>query len=43
VILGNKSDLSDEREVDAELIRVKVDDCSLPYFEVSAKTGVNIK
>lgn len=43
VILGNKCDLEGEREVDAETIKAKVDDCSLPYFEVSAKTGVNVK
>lgn len=43
MILGNKCDLSEEREVEADIIRAKVEDCSLPYFEVSAKTGVNIK
>jgi GTPase SAR1 family protein len=43
VLLGNKADLKDAREVTAEQIRKKIEETSLPYFEVSAKSGENIK
>jgi GTPase SAR1 family protein len=43
ILLGNKCDLREEREVDPEQIRTKIEETSLPYFEVSAKTSENIK
>lgn len=43
VLLGNKEDLKEEREVTQEQVRQKIEETSLPYFEVSAKTGINIK
>ena len=43
VVLGNKADLQDERDVEAEAIRAKIEESQLPYFEVSAKNGMNIK
>ena len=43
ILLGNKSDLVRDREVSSEAIRTKVEETSFPYFEVSAKSGVNIK
>ncbi len=43
VLLGNKVDLKDEREVSQEKVRAKLEETTLPYFEVSAKTGLNIK
>jgi GTPase SAR1 family protein len=43
VILGNKCDLRADREVSNEDIRSKIEETSFPYFEVSAKTGENIK
>lgn len=40
--LGNKSDLSDKRDViQSEIDKLK-DDTGFPYYECSAKTGANI-
>lgn len=39
VLLGNKADLKDAREVSPERIRLKIEESNLPYFEVSAKNG----
>ena len=43
ILLGNKADLTEDREVESEAIRSKIEETSLPYFEVSAKTGTSIK
>jgi hypothetical protein len=43
ILLGNKSDLKQSREVDSDAVRNKIEETSLPYFQVSAKTGDNIK
>ena len=42
-MLGNKADLGDGREVSPEAVRSKIEETGLPYFEISAKTGHNIK
>jgi small GTP-binding protein len=42
VLIGNKSDLSDVREVSDEEIRLFATREKVKYFEVSAKTGENI-
>ena len=43
MIVGNKIDLENEREVDASTIEAKVKDIGCKYMEVSAKTGQNVK
>ncbi len=42
VMVGNKLDLEDNREVPTELAQNKADEWGIPYFEASAKTNINI-
>ena len=42
VLIGNKSDLVDKREVTQEEIEKFAKDNHIMYFETSAKTGANI-
>lgn len=39
VLLGNKSDLKEERQVTDEAAKDKAGEYKIQYFEVSAKTG----
>ena len=41
IILGNKSDLTTEREISEDVIKNEIKD-KYKYFEVSAKTGNNV-
>lgn len=43
MIIGNKSDLDDQRVIEYAVANSKVSDLGLNYREVSAKTGDNIK
>jgi len=43
LILGNKADLSDKREVDKQEIQEYCDKIKCPYVETSAKTGTSIE
>lgn len=43
ILLGNKSDLVNERTVKEEDINSLIKEVNLPYFETSAKVGENIK
>lgn len=43
MILGNKRDLEDEREVDFNNAQNEFKKLGLTFMEVSAKTGLNIK
>lgn len=43
ILLGNKSDLTNERTVKEEAISSLIKEVNLPYFETSAKVGENIK
>ena len=42
-IVGNKIDLTDEREVTAEEAEKLADEFSIPWFETSAYTGEHIE
>ena len=42
VLLGNKCDMNDEREITIEEAEKFAEKCSLPYFETSAKKNINI-
>jgi small GTP-binding protein len=42
ILMGNKSDLADERQVSAEEAELYANENSMRYFETSAKTGANI-
>ena len=42
-LIGNKNDLADKRQVSEEEAKGYADENNLPYIEVSAKTGNNIK
>ena len=43
IIIGNKVDLEDKREVSTEEAQKFADDYGLPYFETSALTGKGVK
>ncbi|CAB4014276.1 ras rasD [Paramuricea clavata] len=43
VIVGNKRDLEDEREVESDEILEYCNSFSIPYIETSAKTGLNVQ
>ena len=43
VILGNKSDLNDKRQVTFEEGQKMAKDCNMMFFETSAKTGENVE
>ncbi|XP_028403585.1 ras-like protein rasD [Dendronephthya gigantea] len=43
IIVGNKRDLEDEREVDSDEIQEYCNTVSIPYIETSAKTGLNVQ
>lgn len=43
ILVGNKSDLSDKRQVSFEEASVLAGKYSIDYIEVSAKTGLNIE
>lgn len=42
IILANKIDLVDQRQVTPEMVHPLVQKLNLPYFETSAKTGENV-
>ena len=42
VLLGNKCDLEDQRQVEESEARTLADSLGLKYFETSAATGVNV-
>ncbi|XP_067839759.1 ras-related protein Rab-27B [Heptranchias perlo] len=42
VLIGNKADLSDQREVQEKHAKELADKYGIPYFETSAATGTNI-
>ena len=42
ILIGNKSDLSDKRQVTTAEAEQFAKDRSMPYFETSAKTGENV-
>ena len=42
VLIGNKSDLEAERQVDEKAARDLADTLGIKYFETSAKTGENV-
>ena len=42
VLVGNKADMDDERVVTTEQGQQLAEECGLPFFETSAKTGLNI-
>ncbi|KAM6470479.1 ras-related protein Rab-27B isoform 1-T1 [Liasis olivaceus] len=42
VLIGNKADLSDQREVNERQAKELADKYSIPYFETSAATGQNV-
>ncbi|XP_054936303.1 ras-related protein Rab-27B isoform X1 [Physeter macrocephalus] len=43
VLIGNKADLPDQREVNERQARDLADKYSIPYFETSAATGQNVE
>ena len=43
IVVGNKSDWNDRREVSSEEAKVFAQQRNLMYFETSARTGSNIK
>ena len=43
VIVGNKSDIEEQRQISAEEGKQFAESCSLPWFETSAKSGVNVE
>ena len=43
LVLGNKKDLEDERNVDSNSAYNEFKQLGITYMEVSAKTGLNIK
>ncbi len=42
LVVGNKSDLEDRRQVSADEARNKADEWSVQYVETSAKTRANV-
>ncbi|MFX1296412.1 MAG: Rab family GTPase [Promethearchaeota archaeon] len=43
ILIGNKSDLVEQRTVEKDEARDYSNECGLPYYETSAKDNVNIK
>ncbi|KAG9488362.1 ras-related protein Rab-27B [Eleutherodactylus coqui] len=43
VLIGNKADLSDQREVNERQAKELADKYGIPYFETSAATGQNVE
>lgn len=43
VLVGNKTDLNDKREVTLEEGEKKANDCNVMFIETSAKAGHNVK
>jgi small GTP-binding protein len=43
ILLGNKSDLHDERVISHEDVREMIQELEITYIEVSARTGVNVE
>lgn len=43
VLIGNKADLPDQREVNERQARDLAEKYSIPYFETSAATGQNVE
>ena len=43
LLIGNKIDLSGQREVSEEEGKIKAKELGVIYYEVSAKTGVNLE
>jgi len=43
ILLGNKSDLSEERVISHEDVRELIKELEISYFEVSARTGENVE
>ncbi|XP_072716428.1 ras-related protein Rab-27B isoform X2 [Ciconia boyciana] len=43
VLIGNKADLSDQREVNERQAKDLADKYGIPYFETSAATGQNVE
>ena len=43
VVVGNKNDLSSDRQVTTEEINILTNDWKLKYFEVSAKNNTDLK
>uniref|UniRef100_A0A8C5LVN1 small monomeric GTPase n=1 Tax=Leptobrachium leishanense TaxID=445787 RepID=A0A8C5LVN1_9ANUR len=43
VLIGNKADLSDQREVNEKHAKELADKYGIPYFETSAATGQNVE
>ena len=42
MLIGNKSDLKDSREVSKDEAETKAEQYNIPFFETSAKNGDNI-
>lgn len=42
MVLGNKADLVDQREVDSSAGRIYASGINWPFYETSAKTGQNV-
>jgi hypothetical protein len=42
IVLGNKSDMADKREVDPQEVRTLCEQRGIIHLEVSAKTGENV-
>jgi small GTP-binding protein len=42
ILIGNKSDLNDERQVSIEEGQQKADEFGCPFYEISCKTGDNV-
>ena len=42
VLVGNKCDMEDDRSVTKEQGQALADEFGVPFFETSAKTGLNI-
>ena len=42
ILVGSKKDISNEREISAEVGQRRASDCDMDFIEVSAKTGENI-
>ena len=43
ILVGNKIDLAEKREVSTEEANSLADELGVVFIEVSAKTGVNVK
>lgn len=42
VLVGNKSDLTEDRQCNDEFLKEFIEEYNLKYFEVSARTGQNV-